>query len=97
MPATPNEALLDVNVLIAAIFADHPAHDFARPFVDNLQRFHASPTPADASFPNILVLHQSEMTSEHRNCIPRTTRELTAPLCASASLRDAILRLGNES
>ncbi len=26
MPATPGEALLDVNVLIAAIFADHASH-----------------------------------------------------------------------
>jgi predicted nucleic acid-binding protein len=26
MPAMPTEALLDVNILIAAVFADHPDH-----------------------------------------------------------------------
>jgi hypothetical protein len=44
MPATPNEALLDVNVLIAAIFADHSSHKLARSFVASLDRFHTTPT-----------------------------------------------------
>jgi predicted nucleic acid-binding protein len=52
MPATPDEivaeivgeALLDVNVLIAAIFADHSLHHLARPFVEALDRFHTTPT-----------------------------------------------------
>lgn len=44
MPATPSEALLDVNVLIAAIFADHPSHHLAKPFVETLDRFHTTPT-----------------------------------------------------
>jgi toxin-antitoxin system PIN domain toxin len=44
MPATPSEALLDVNVLIAAIFADHSSHNMARSFVDALDRFHTTPT-----------------------------------------------------
>ena len=32
MPATPTEALLDVNVIIAAVFADHMMHGAARSF-----------------------------------------------------------------
>jgi toxin-antitoxin system PIN domain toxin len=54
MPATPSEtvpgrepiseALLDVNVLIAAIFADHASHHSARSFVEALDRFHTTPT-----------------------------------------------------
>jgi predicted nucleic acid-binding protein len=44
MPATPSDALLDVNVLIAAIFADHASHQLARSFVEALDRFHTTPT-----------------------------------------------------
>ena len=44
MPATPSEALLDVNVLIAAIFADYPSHPLARSFVEGLDRFHTTST-----------------------------------------------------
>jgi len=44
MPSTPTEALLDVNVIIAAIFADHVMHARARPFVEALTRFHTTPT-----------------------------------------------------
>ena len=44
MPAIPGEALLDVNVLIAAIFADHPSHPLARSYVEDLDRFHTTPT-----------------------------------------------------
>jgi toxin-antitoxin system PIN domain toxin len=44
MPATPSEALLDVNILIAAIFADHSSHQMARSFVEALDRFHTTPT-----------------------------------------------------
>jgi len=44
MPSTPNEALLDVNVVIAAIFADHLHHAVARGFVEKLEKFHTTPT-----------------------------------------------------
>src|SRR6188768_1017913 len=44
MPSTPTEALLDVNVLIAAVFADHVAHAQARSFVAGLTRFATTPT-----------------------------------------------------
>ena len=27
MPSMPSEALLDVNVVVAAVFADHPMHE----------------------------------------------------------------------
>jgi predicted nucleic acid-binding protein len=39
MPSTPTEALLDVNVIIAAIFADHVQHQAARKFVETLGGF----------------------------------------------------------
>jgi toxin-antitoxin system PIN domain toxin len=44
MPATPAEALLDVNVLIAAVFEDHEAHARAKVFVESLRRFATTPT-----------------------------------------------------
>ncbi len=44
MPSTPNEALLDVNVVIASVFADHVMHKSARRFVETLARFHTTPT-----------------------------------------------------
>ncbi len=44
MPSIPTEALLDVNVLIAAVFADHAMHLPARRFVESLQRFYTTPT-----------------------------------------------------
>jgi len=44
MPLMPTEALLDVNVVIAAIFADHVAHERARHFVGRINRFATSPT-----------------------------------------------------
>lgn len=40
----PNKALLDVNVLIASIFADHIDHAKARTFVEELAEFYTSPT-----------------------------------------------------
>lgn len=43
MPSTPTEALLDVNVIIASVFADHVMHTAARRFVDGLERFHTTP------------------------------------------------------
>ena len=43
MPSTPTEALLDVNVVIASIFADHVRHANARRFVEGLERFCTSP------------------------------------------------------
>ena len=43
MPSTPTEALLDVNVVIASIFADHIRHANARRFVEGLERFCTSP------------------------------------------------------
>jgi len=43
MPSTPTEAVLDVNVIIAAIFADHVRHAGARRFVEGLRRFHTTP------------------------------------------------------
>lgn len=44
MPSTPTEALLDVNVVIAAIFADYVAHTAARGFVKSLEKFATTPT-----------------------------------------------------
>ena len=44
MPSTPTEALLDVNVVIASVFADHVLHVQARKFVEELERFHTTPT-----------------------------------------------------
>ncbi len=45
MPATtPNEALLDVNLLVASIFEDHLHHVRALAFIDGLQRVYTSPT-----------------------------------------------------
>jgi predicted nucleic acid-binding protein len=43
MPSTPIEALLDVNVVIASVFADHVMHGPARSFVQGLERFHTTP------------------------------------------------------
>ena len=43
MPSTPIEALLDVNVVIASVFADHVMHGRARSFVKGLERFHTTP------------------------------------------------------
>ena len=43
MPSTPIEALLDVNVVIASVFADHVMHGRARGFVEGLERFHTTP------------------------------------------------------
>ena len=44
MRSTPTEALLDVNLLIAAVFADHVNHRAAREFVEELTRFWTTPT-----------------------------------------------------
>jgi toxin-antitoxin system PIN domain toxin len=44
MPSRPEKALLDVNVVIAALFADHPNHQTARQFVLDLATFLTSPT-----------------------------------------------------
>jgi len=41
MPSTPIEALLDVNVIIASVFADHTKHATARCFVGRLGKFHS--------------------------------------------------------
>lgn len=43
MPST-TEALLDVNVLIASIFEDHPHHIRATSFVQGLEHFYTCPT-----------------------------------------------------
>jgi uncharacterized protein len=43
MPSTPSEALLDVNVIVAAVFADHMMHAAARRFVETLERFCTTP------------------------------------------------------
>src|SRR5438132_1181277 len=43
MPSTPTEALLDVNVVIASVFADYVMHRPARSFVEGLERFHTTP------------------------------------------------------
>jgi hypothetical protein len=39
MPSTPSEALLDVNVIIASVFADHVMHRSARRFVEGAGTF----------------------------------------------------------
>ena len=44
MPSMPTEALLDVNVVIASVFADHVMHMPARGFVESLERFFTTPT-----------------------------------------------------
>jgi len=44
MPSTPTEALLDVNVVVAAVFEDHVMHAPARQFVETLDRFFTTPT-----------------------------------------------------
>lgn len=44
MPSIPTEALLDVNVIIASVFADHVMHHSARRFVESLDRFFTTPT-----------------------------------------------------
>ena len=44
MPSTPTEALLDVNVVIASVFAYHVMHLSARSFVESLERFYTTPT-----------------------------------------------------
>ena len=43
MPST-TEALLDVNVLIAAVFEDHPEHAKANTFLSSLEHFYTCPT-----------------------------------------------------
>lgn len=43
MRSMPTEALLDVNVIIASIFADHVMHAPARSFVERLEHFHTTP------------------------------------------------------
>lgn len=43
MPLIPTEAVLDVNVIIASVFADHVMHPVARQFVNALERFHTTP------------------------------------------------------
>ena len=43
MPST-TEALLDVNVLIASVFEDHPHGGQARQFVEKLEHFYTCPT-----------------------------------------------------
>jgi predicted nucleic acid-binding protein len=40
----PTEALLDVNVIIASVFADHVMHMPARRFIESLDRFYTTPT-----------------------------------------------------
>jgi predicted nucleic acid-binding protein len=44
MPSMLSEALLDVNVIIAAVFVDHVMHLPARHFVESLERFYTTPT-----------------------------------------------------
>jgi predicted nucleic acid-binding protein len=44
MPSTPTEALLDVNVIIASVFADHVMHLPARRLVESLERYYTTPT-----------------------------------------------------
>jgi toxin-antitoxin system PIN domain toxin len=44
MPSIPTEALLDVNVVIASVFADHVNHEQARTFIESLERFCTTPT-----------------------------------------------------
>jgi uncharacterized protein len=43
MPSKPIEALLDVNVLVAVVFADHSMHKPAREFVETVPLFHTTP------------------------------------------------------
>jgi len=44
MPSKPTEALLDVNVVIASVFADHVMHRPARVFVESLLGLCTTPT-----------------------------------------------------
>ena len=50
MPVMPTDALLDVNVLIATVFADHPDHLAGRSFVAQVERFYTSPTTQGGFF-----------------------------------------------
>ena len=43
MPSMPIDALLDVNVIIASVYADHVMHGPARSFVEGLEYFHTTP------------------------------------------------------
>ncbi len=43
MRSMPTEALLDVNLIIASVFADHVMHEQARSFVEKLEHFHTTP------------------------------------------------------
>jgi toxin-antitoxin system PIN domain toxin len=43
MPSKPTDALLDVNVIVAALFADHLMHKPAREFVETVPLFHTTP------------------------------------------------------
>jgi predicted nucleic acid-binding protein len=44
MPSIPTEALLDVNVIVASVFADHVMHLPARRFIESLERVYTTPT-----------------------------------------------------
>jgi len=44
MPSVLTDALLDVNVVVASIFADHVMHEAARAFVEGVERFYTTPT-----------------------------------------------------
>ena len=44
MPSTPTEALLDVNIVIASVFADHMMQEAARRFVERVEKFYTTPT-----------------------------------------------------
>lgn len=44
MPLTRNEALLDINVLIAALLPNHSQHALALRTVKSLRRFYTTPT-----------------------------------------------------
>ena len=42
MPSKPIEALLDVNILVVVVFADHLLHKPAREFVETVPLFHTT-------------------------------------------------------
>jgi predicted nucleic acid-binding protein len=53
----PSEALLDVNVIIASVFADHVMHLPARSFVESLTRFYTTPTVQGGLWTDAYLLH----------------------------------------
>ena len=86
MPAIPNRVLLDVNVVIAAVFEDHFAHNRARTFADSLVEFCTTPT-VQGGFLRFATRPWKDEAGEHR---PRLSMS-----AALATLRDLTQAAGH--